>query len=47
AMPYHPGDSVPRITYGKFFEQDWKLMMPLNIQAHHALVDGHHLGAFF
>jgi chloramphenicol O-acetyltransferase type A len=47
AMPYHPGDSVPRITWGKFFEQDWKLMMPLNVQVHHALVDGRHVGDYF
>jgi chloramphenicol O-acetyltransferase type A len=47
AMHYHPVDSIPRITWGKFFEQDWKLMMPLNVQAHHALVDGRHIGAYF
>jgi len=47
AMHYHPSDSVPRISWGKFFEQNDKILMPLAIQAHHALVDGRHMGAFF
>ncbi|TAI48692.1 chloramphenicol acetyltransferase [Flagellimonas allohymeniacidonis] len=47
AMHYHPHDSVPRISWGKFFQQEGKTMMPLSVQAHHALVDGRHMGAFF
>ena len=47
AMHYHPGDSVPRITWGKFFEQNEKVLMPVSVQAHHALVDGRHMGHYF
>jgi len=47
AMQYHPHDSVPRISWGKFFESDGRTLMPLSLQAHHALVDGVHAGQFF
>ena len=47
AMSYHPHDSVPRISWGKFFEQNDKTLMPLSVQAHHALVDGRHMGMYF
>ena len=42
-----PMDSVPRIAWGRFEETDGRLVMPLNVQAHHALVDGIHLAKFF
>ncbi|MDC6364559.1 MULTISPECIES: chloramphenicol acetyltransferase [Flavobacteriaceae] len=47
AMHYHPHDSVPRISWGKFYEQNGKTLMPISVQAHHALVDGRHMGQFF
>lgn len=47
AMFYHPHDSVPRITWGKYFVENEKYMMPLSIQSHHALVDGRHIGQFY
>ena len=47
AMAYHPHDCVPRITWGKYFHQSNEVMMPLSVQAHHALVDGRHVGLFF
>jgi chloramphenicol O-acetyltransferase type A len=47
AMHYHPTDSVPRIAWGKVFAANERALMPLSIQAHHALVDGIHLGRFF
>jgi chloramphenicol O-acetyltransferase type A len=40
-------DSVPRFAWGKFFEEDDLLKMPLNVQAHHALMDGVHMGKFY
>lgn len=46
-MNYHPHDCAPRITWGRFFEQGGKRLAPLSIQAHHAIVDGVHLGRFF
>ena len=46
-MHFHPADSVPRFAWGKFFEAGELLMMPLDVQAHHALMDGLHMGRFF
>ncbi|MEM9821007.1 MAG: chloramphenicol acetyltransferase [Bacteroidota bacterium] len=46
-MPLQEVDSVPRIVWGKFFESNGKIMMPLSVHAHHAVVDGSHLGLYF
>ncbi len=46
-MHLHPVDSVPRIAWGKFFEDAKFLKMPLSVQAHHALMDGIHVGRFY
>ena len=46
-MHYHPVDSVPRLVWGKYFEEGGRIKMPLAVQAHHAVVDGVHLGHFF
>ncbi len=42
-----PADSNPRITWGKYFHRDGKTWIPVTLLAHHALVDGVHLAAFF
>lgn len=42
-----PVDSIPRISWGKYFEEGGKIKLPLSVQAHHALVDGIHVGQFF
>ena len=47
AMPGPPGDSVPRLVWGKHYERDGKTWMPLAVQAHHAVVDGSDLGAYY
>lgn len=36
-------DFVPRLAWGRFEERDNRLLMPLNVQAHHALIDGIHI----
>ena len=41
-----PMDSVPRIAWGRFEEQNGRLNLPLNVQAHHAFIDGVHLAKF-
>jgi chloramphenicol O-acetyltransferase type A len=47
--PLHlqPADSVPRLAWGKFFEDGKYLKMPLSVQGHHALIDGIHMGRFY
>jgi chloramphenicol O-acetyltransferase type A len=47
AMQSHPGDSVPRIVWGKFQANGKRLDLPLSVQVHHAIVDGRHVGQFF
>ena len=47
AMHHSPGDSVPRITWGKYREDRGRLELPLAVQAHHAVVDGRHMGQYF
>jgi chloramphenicol O-acetyltransferase type A len=40
------GESIPRIVFGKFTEESGRLMMPISVEVHHALVDGVHVGRF-
>lgn len=47
AMHFHPSDSVPRIVWGKYFEENGKIKMPLSVQVHHAILDGRHVGQYF
>ena len=37
-------DSVPRVAWGRFGDDN---TVAVNLQAHHALVDGRHIAAFF
>ncbi|NLE77199.1 MAG: chloramphenicol acetyltransferase [Chloroflexi bacterium] len=46
-MHLQPADCVPRLAWGKRFGEGPRLKMPLSVQAHHALMDGMHLGAFY
>lgn len=39
-------DSVPRLSWGKYFQQDGKYLLPFSVQANHALLDGIHVGRF-
>lgn len=47
AMPGNRPDSVPRIAWGKYYERDGRWWLPVSVQAHHALVDGMHMGRYF
>lgn len=42
-----PADSNPRITWGKYFEQGGRVLLPVSLLAHHALVDGKHIADFY
>ena len=46
-MQLHPGDSVPRFAWGKYFKESDRLKMPFQVQGHHAVMDGIHLGRFY
>jgi chloramphenicol O-acetyltransferase type A len=43
----HPVDSVPRFAWGKFYKEHDRIMLPLSVQVHHALMDGYHAGRYF
>ena len=40
-------DSIPKIAFGKYQKEGDSLMMPVNVEVHHALADGYHAGLFF
>lgn len=43
----NPVDSIPRISWGKYFEENGKIKLPMSVQVHHALVDGIHIGHYY
>ncbi len=40
------GDSIPRIVFGKFAKENERMMMPISVEVHHALMDGLHVGRY-
>ena len=40
------GESIPRIVFGRFTKENERLMLPISVEVHHALVDGLHVGRF-
>lgn len=46
ATSFNKGDAIPRISWGKYFKEGDKLLLPFSVQAHHALVDGVHIGKY-
>ena len=40
-------DAVPRLSWGKYFEESGRVLIPFSVQAHHAFVDGIHIGRYF
>lgn len=39
-------DSVPKISFGKFTQENDRTLMPFSVEVHHALVDGLHVGRY-
>jgi len=46
-VPLDPPDFVPRFAWREYEERDGRVLMPLNVQVHHALLDGVHVGRYF
>jgi len=40
-------DSVPRLSWGRYERRGAGIFLPFGVQAHHAFVDGLHVGRFF
>ncbi|MFC0877451.1 CatA-like O-acetyltransferase [Saccharicrinis sp. FJH2] len=39
-------DSVPRISWGKYYKQGKRTLLPFSVQANHSLIDGYHVGKY-
>lgn len=39
-------DSIPRIAFGKFVEENERTFLPMSVEVHHALVDGLQVGRY-
>jgi chloramphenicol O-acetyltransferase type A len=39
--------TIPRIVFGKLFEDSDRMLMPLSVEANHMIMDGFHVGKFF
>lgn len=39
-------NATPLFDWGKYYEKDGKIMMPISVQANHSFVDGIHIGEF-
>ncbi|WP_062057819.1 chloramphenicol acetyltransferase [Aquimarina longa] len=39
-------DSIPKISFGKYTKENKKLNLPVSINVHHGLMDGHHIGQY-
>jgi chloramphenicol O-acetyltransferase type A len=42
-----PADSIPRISWGKYFADGDRILLPYSVQVHHGLADGLHVGKHF
>jgi chloramphenicol O-acetyltransferase type A len=40
-------ESIPKIAFGKYREDGARIKMPVSVEAHHALMDGLHVGRYF
>ena len=40
------GEQILTGDWGKYYEKDGKVMIPISVQAHHSFVDGLHIGQF-
>jgi len=40
------GESIPRIAFGKFFNENGHTLLPISVEVHHALMDGLDVGRF-
>lgn len=43
---FNKDDFIPRLTWGKYYEENGKLMVHLSIEVNHRVIDGKHIAAF-
>ncbi len=42
----NPDDAAPRISWGKYFRENDRVLLPFSVQLNHALADGLHVGEY-
>ena len=47
AQKMDPSESIPRVVFGRFSQAGDRVKVPVSVEVHHALVDGHSVGQFF
>ena len=47
ASRLNKAQTVPRIVFGKLFQEGGRTLMPLSVEANHTVMDGLHVGRFF
>ncbi|MEQ8154902.1 MAG: chloramphenicol acetyltransferase [Clostridiaceae bacterium] len=45
-ISFNKDDSVPRLAWGKYYNEGDKVLLPFSVQAHHSFVDGIHMGQY-
>ncbi|MDR2917322.1 MAG: chloramphenicol acetyltransferase [Tannerella sp.] len=40
-------DSIPKISFGKYFKEGSRMLLPVSVHVHHGLMDGFHVGQYF
>ena len=45
-ISFNKDDSVPRLAWGKYYNDGEKILLPFSVQAHHSFVDGIHMGKY-
>jgi chloramphenicol O-acetyltransferase type A len=43
---FNKDESIPKITFGKFYKSGSNYYLPVSIHAHHGLMDGYHAGIY-
>jgi len=45
-ISFNKDDSIPRLAWGKYYNDGDKILLPFSVQAHHSFVDGIHMGQY-
>lgn len=45
-ISFNKDDSIPRLAWGKYYQEGDKVRLPFSVQAHHSFVDGIHMGKY-
>lgn len=46
-ISFNKDDSIPRLSWGKYFKEGERVLLPFSAQAHHSFVDGFHMGKYY